>query len=208
MQLYEDLYNQLEKAAQRAYNRGIQTGSGGNLSAITPNREQMIVKSSGGSFIDCDRSGNGFVITDLYGEVFETGKGRPTREAFMHGLLYRICPELGGVMHSHSPWAITWSFSHRALPMITQHLKLKFKCEIPVLDVPSPQVRAEDAPIIETELLKNPALPAFILMGHGVVALGRDILLAEHNAELVEETAQIAVLSTLCRDAGLYGPAE
>jgi ribulose-5-phosphate 4-epimerase/fuculose-1-phosphate aldolase len=38
----------------------------------------------------------------------------------------------------------------------------------------------------------------------GVVALGKDIQTAEHNAELVEETAQIAVLSTLCRNAGLY----
>lgn len=208
MQLYEDLFEQLEKAAHRAYNRGIQTGSGGNLSAIAPNREQMIVKSSGGSFIDCDRSGNGFVITDLFGELSEPGKGKPTREAFMHGLLYRLCPELGGVVHSHSPWAITWSFSQRALPMITQHLKLKFKCEIPVLDVPSPQVRVEDAPLIEAELVKNPALPAFILLGHGVVALGKDVLTAEHNAELVEETAQIAVLSALCRNAGLYDSAD
>ena len=58
-------------------------------------------------------------------------------------------------------------------------------------------VRPEDAePIIEL-FRKTPKLPAFILIGHGVVALGKDALEAEHNAELVEETAQIAVLHAL-----------
>ncbi|MCB2202814.1 class II aldolase/adducin family protein [bacterium] len=198
------IYEQLETAAQRAYARGIQTGSGGNLSARVPGSDQMIVKSSGGSFADCDREGNGFILTDLNGEKIEEVPGRPTREAFLHGLIYQLSPETGGVMHCHSPWAISWSFSHKPLPMITQHLKLKFKCELPVIDVPSPMVRPEDGPLIEKELKANPELPAFILVGHGIVALGKDVLTAEHNAELVEETATIAVLSGLCRNAGLY----
>ena len=202
--MYDDLYQQLTTAAQRAYTRGIQTGSGGNLSARVPDSEQMIVKSSGGSFADCDHLGNGFILTDFNGEKVEDVPGKPTREAFLHGLIYQLSPKTGGVMHSHSPWAITWSFSQKPLPMITQHLKLKFKCELPVIDVPSPMVRPEDAPLIELELKKNPDLPAFILVGHGVVALGKDILTAEHNAELVEETATIAILSALSRNAGLY----
>lgn len=51
--------------------------------------------------------------------------------------------------------------------------------------------------MIATQLEKKPYLPAFILMGHGVVAVDKDILIAEHNAELVEETATITVLSAL-----------
>ncbi len=198
------IYDQLSTAAQRAYARGIQTGSGGNLSARIPGSDQMIVKSSGGSFADCDRLGNGFILTDLEGEKVEDVPGKPTREAFLHGLIYKISPQTGGVMHSHSVYAITWSFTGRALPMVTQHLKLKFKCEIPVLDIDSPMVLPEHGSMIAAELEKNPDLPAFILMGHGVVALGKDILIAEHNAELVEETATIAVLSALCRNAGMY----
>jgi L-ribulose-5-phosphate 4-epimerase len=200
----EDIFAQLETAAQRAYTRGIQTGSGGNLSARVPGADRMIVKSSGGSFADCDRQGNGFILTDFQGEKVADVPGKPTREAYLHGLIYQLSPQTGGVMHCHSPWAITWAFSHKPLPMITQHLKLKFKCELPVIDVPSPMVRPEDRPLIEKELISNPDLPAFILVGHGIVALGKDILTAEHNAELVEETAQIAVLSALARNAGLY----
>jgi len=56
--------------------------------------------------------------------------------------------------------------------------------------------------MIATQLEKKPYLPAFILMGHGVVAVDKDILIAEHNAELVEETATITVLSALSEIRG------
>ena len=190
------LLENLALAAHRAYSRGIQTGSGGNLSSRVGDH-LMLVKSSGGSFADCDATGNGFVLTDLDGEVQEGFPGKPTREVFLHGLMYKLRPDVNGIVHSHSPWAITWSFTKKELPMITQHLKLKFKSPIPVIDIDSPMVRPEDEEPI-TELFRNtPRLPAFILVGHGVVALGKDALEAEHNAELVEETAQIAVLHAL-----------
>jgi len=186
----------LALAAHRAYSRGIQTGSGGNLSARVGGN-LMLVKSSGGSFADCDASGNGFVLTDLDGEVQEGLPGTPTREVFLHGLMYKLRADVNGVVHSHSPWAITWSFAREELPMITQHLKLKFKSPIPVVDIDSPMVRPEDEEAITELFRRTPKLPAFILVGHGVVALGKDALEAEHNAELVEETAQIAVLHAL-----------
>ncbi len=192
----KDTFENLALAAQRAYSRGIQTGSGGNLSSRVGDN-LMLVKSSGGSFADCDASGNGFVLTDLDGNVQEGLPGKPTREVFLHGLIYKLRPDVNGIVHSHSPWAITWSFTREELPMITQHLKLKFKSPIPVVDVDSPMVRPEDEEALTALFKKTPKLPAFILVGHGVVALGKDALEAEHNAELVEETAQIAVLHAL-----------
>ena len=66
-----------------------------------------------------------------------------------------------------------------------------------MLDIPSPCVRPEDEAAVRRLFEENPRLPAFILVSHGVVALGKDVLEAEHNAELVEETAQIAVLKEL-----------
>ncbi len=203
MKKYKKSLYKLETAAHRAYTRGIQTGSGGNLSSRIKDQELMLVKSSGGSFADCNSGGEGFVLTDFFGEVAVETTDKPTREAFLHGLLYRINPDIGGVMHSHSPWSISWSFTKRPLPMITQHLKLKFGCEIPVIDIPSPMIRTEDGPIIEALFKENPKLPAFILGGHGVVAVGKDILEAEHNAELVEETAQISVINLVFLHLGL-----
>ena len=63
-------------ACKRAYTRGIQTGSGGNVSARVPGKDLMIVKASGSSFIDS--TPDGFVITDFDGNLVE-GEGKPTR---------------------------------------------------------------------------------------------------------------------------------
>lgn len=199
---YETIYQQLETAAHRAYTRGIQTGSGGNLSARVNDANKMIVKASGGSFADCSANGSGFVLTDFDGKVLDESENKPTREVYLHGMLYEINPSIGGIMHCHSPWAISWSFTRLPLPLITQHLRLKLGVLIPVVDIDSPMIRPEDRALIQSLFDQDEKPQAFILVGHGVVAVGKDILEAEHNAELVEETAQIAIFNSIMRKLG------
>ena len=191
------VFSELHIAASRAYTHSLQTGSGGNLSARDVVAGQMIVKSSGGSFADCTDSGDGFIVTDFSGSPIHDQTGKPTREVFLHALLYQLSKNIGGVMHTHSPFAIAYAFHHDILPMTTWHVQLKFGCDIPILNISSPMVRAEDAQMVQSLFKTNPNLPAFLLRGHGIVAIGKDVLEAEHNAELVEETAKIAVLKEL-----------
>lgn len=192
-----EAFKKLRIAAERAYGHSLQTGSGGNLSSRDICDGQMIVKSSGGSFADCTDTGEGFTVTDFSGIQVLGFTGKPTREVVLHAMLYQISDEIGGVMHTHSPYAISYAFSHDVLSMTTWHVQLKFGCDIPILDIPSPMVRPEDMPLVFKLFQDNPKLPAFVLRGHGIVAVGRDVLEAEHNAELVEETAKIAVLKEL-----------
>lgn len=183
-------------AAARAYARGIQTGSGGNFSARVPGAELMIVKASGGSFMDAAR--NNLLVTDFDGNVVK-GQGRPTREALLHGYIYKIAAAVGGVMHCHAPWSIGWASTQEPLEDVTQHTRLKFGCPIPVLDIDAPVVDAKDFPLVKRLFDENPKLPAFLLVDHGIVAVGDTIVNAEHNAELVEETAMIAFLKAVAR---------
>jgi len=183
-------------ACKRAYHRGIQTGSGGNVSARIPGEDKMIVKASGSSFEDSMI--DGFVITDFDGNLLE-GDGKPTREALLHGYIYRICPHVGAVVHVHSPYAIGWASTRKKLPRVTWHSKLKICADIPTLNIPSPMVRKEDFPLVKEIFDQHPDLPAFLLVDHGVVALGKDPINAEHTAELIEETAQVAFLNALAK---------
>ena len=48
-------------------------------------------------------------------------------------------------------------------------------------------------------LKENTSLPAIVLRGHGLVVTGKNAVAAEHMAELVEETAQIAFLENIIR---------
>lgn len=191
-----ELREQLVLASKRAYRRGIQTGSGGNISARVPGKELMLVKASGSSFEDS--TVDGFVITDFDGNLME-GTGKPTREALLHGYLYRICPQVDSVIHCHSPYCITWASTRKDLPQVTWHSQLKLCVDTPVIDVPAAVVKPEYFPLIKNAYDKHPNLPAFLLVDHGVVAVAKDPVNAEHTAELIEETAQIAFLESIAK---------
>ena len=199
----EETYKIAEKlviASKRAYTRGIQTGSGGNVSARIPGTETMLVKASGGSLGDC--TPEGFLITDFDGNLIE-GTGKPTREALLHGYIYKLREDVNAVVHVHSPYAIGWSSSKKDLPLVTWHSQLKMPADIPTLDVHAAMVRPEDVPMVEEMFKKCPTTPAFILADHGVVAMGKDPLAAEHTAELIEETAQVAIMDKLVEKLGI-----
>ena len=51
-------------------------------------------------------------------------------------------------------------------------------------------------------MVEEPELGAFVQTGHGIFGLGKNIILAEHNAELIEETAQVAMLVSLRKALG------
>ena len=191
---------ELVVACKRAYTRGIQTGSGGNVSARVPGKDLMIVKASGSSFIDC--TVDGFVITDFDGNLVE-GTGKPTREALLHGFLYKICPNVNAVVHTHSPYCISWASTKKPLPRTTWHAQLKMCADIPTLDVPAAVVGKEYFYQVEEIYKEQPDLPGFLLVDHGLVAVGKDSINAEHTAELLEETAQITIMKKVVAKLGL-----
>ncbi len=187
------ILEQLNLSCHRGYDTKLQTGTGGNVSA-RKDENSMYVKASGSSFGDSEVSG--FVETDLYGNKI-AGVGNPTREAFLHGLIYRYYPKVNAVFHSHSPYSIALSATYNIIPKVTWHAKLKIKGEIPVIDVPSAMVREEDESTITEFFSQYPELTGFVLKNHGIVVLGEDPLKAEHMAELFEETSQIVLFQNL-----------
>ena len=195
-----EIAEKLVIASKRAYNREIQTGSGGNVRARIPGTETMLVKAGGGSLGDCTLEG--FSITDFDGKLIK-GNGKPTREALLHGYIYKMRDDVNAVVHVHSPYAISWSSTKQDLPLVTWHTKLKSPAGYPTLDVHAAMVRPEDIPMVEEMFQKSPDISAFLLADHGVVAMGNDAISAEHTAELVEETAQVAVLEKLLGTVGL-----
>ena len=176
-------------AAERTYVSGLQTGTGGNLSTRILGTDYMIVKPSGFTYGQCDE--NNLVITDFAGEVLE-GTSKPTRECTLHGAIYARYPGIGGIVHTHSIYSILISQVMKELPLVTLHSELKLKRAIPVIDVKSQSVTKEELPKIWEVMDADPSLPAFILKGHGIVAMASNTVKAEQTAELIEETAHIA----------------
>lgn len=176
-------------AASRTYISGIQTGTGGNLSVRIPGTDLMIVKPSGYSYGQC--SEENITITDFQGNLQE-GLYKPTRESTLHGSLYTRYPRIGGIVHTHSPYAILMSLNDRQLELITLHSQLKLKKPVKMVDVTTQSVTEEELPKVFRVLDTDPDTAAFILRGHGIVAISSSAVKAGQIAELIEETAMIA----------------
>lgn len=196
---YMSCYEDLTTAAHRAYARGLQTGSGGNLSVRIPGEAGMIVKGSGGSFADCDAKGNGWIAMNFDGTLKDGEEGKPTREWLLHSVLLENLKRCNAVVHTHSPYAIAWADRHKNIPLVTWHSELKIGCALPVFDICAAVVPEKDVKDILKVLKDNIELPAVILRGHGLVVTGKSAVDAEHMAELIEETAQIAVLESIIK---------
>lgn len=185
----ETLREQIVQAAGRAYRIGLQSGNGGNLSARIPGEQIVLIKPSGASLGEI--SAENLVAVDFEGKVIE-GTGRPSRELRTHLEIYRLRADVNGILHSHSPWAIACGELFTELPLHAYHARDKIG-EIPILDV---EGHADEQVVAGVEALlgHNPNIKAFIQRRHGIFAMAQNIVLAEHHAELVEETAQIAWL--------------
>jgi L-ribulose-5-phosphate 4-epimerase len=185
---------ELIAAAKRFYEAKFQTGNGGNLSARVPQKDCMIVKATDVSFGELDESS--LVVCDFDGNVIE-GTQKPSKESLLHGALYKKAPWCQAIMHCHSPWAVGWAARNSELEFATYHAGLKLKAPVRVFDTKSYAVPPECFARILSLFDEYPESRAFLLKGHGQVALGKDVRDAAFNAELVEETAQIAVIGKM-----------
>ncbi|WP_313491474.1 L-ribulose-5-phosphate 4-epimerase AraD, partial [Exiguobacterium sp.] len=85
----------------------------GNVSGIDRNAGLVVIKPSGVPYdaLTIDD----LVVVDLEGNVVE-GDLRPSSDTPTHLALYRALPEIGGIVHTHSPWATSWAQAKRAIP--------------------------------------------------------------------------------------------
>jgi L-ribulose-5-phosphate 4-epimerase len=193
----EEIMRDMAVVAGHFYETRLQAGNGGNLSARYPGKEWMIVKGTDVAFSEI--SEKTLVVADFDGKVI-SGAIKPSKETLLHGALYRRLPGVKAIMHCHSPWATGWASTERPLEFATYHSGLKLKGEVPVFDSGTYAVPETFFPLILAHFDKYPEARAFLLKGHGQMAMGKNIRDAAYNAELVEETAQIAVIAGLLRN--------
>ncbi|MEA3539402.1 MAG: methylthioribulose 1-phosphate dehydratase [Pseudomonadota bacterium] len=134
---------------------------------------------------------------------------RPSAETALHLSLYRRFPEVGAVLHSHSPqavalsralggnWTIRGHELAKAFPGMTTH-----DAEIAVPIVENSQDMAEIEAAIAPYLAEEMPPPAYLIRGHGLYGWGRDIAEAERVIEAAEWLAACEVAErSMRRDA-------
>ena len=193
-QLKKDVY----EANMELPRRGLITYTWGNVSGSDAETGYFVIKPSG---VDYDKlTPDDMVVVDLDGKVIE-GKYRPSSDTPTHIELYKKYPEIGGIVHTHSPEATSWAQAGRSIPLYgTTHADY-FYGPIPCArsltkeEIEGEYERNTGLVIIETfeENGINPVYtPGVLCCNHGPFTWGKDAAEAVHNAVVLEEVAKMA----------------
>lgn len=168
----------------------------GNVSGIDRKEGLVVIKPSGVPYEELSR--DDMVVVDLEGNVVE-GKYKPSSDTPTHLVLYKAFESIGGIVHTHSPWATSWAQAGKAIPaMGTTHADY-FYGEIPCTramtekEIQGAYELETGNVIVETFNKLDPgAIPGVLVHCHAPFTWGKDAHEALHNAVVLEEVAKIA----------------
>ena len=182
--------------------RGLVTYTWGNVSGIDRERGLVVIKPSGVSYDEL--TPDDLVVLDLDGKVVD-GKLNPSSDTKTHLELYKAFPEIDGIVHTHSPYAVGWAQAGRDIPAYgTTHADY-FYGPVPCCRSLTEQEVEEDYErntglvIVETfrqRELDPVHVPGAICRNHGPFTWGKDAAQAVYHAVVLEEVAKMAVYTT------------
>lgn len=208
----------LEELKRRAYLANMQlpgyklvTFTWGNVSEIDRKREVFAIKPSGVPYEDLKPED--MVIVNMDGEIVE-GNYHPSSDTATHLELYKAFPKIGGVVHTHSPWASSWAQAGRDIPCYgTTHADYIYGAVPCIRGLTTVELNNYEVNtgklIVEYFNDKNvESVPCVLCRNHGPFTWGKDGKEAVHNAVVLEEVAKMAARCEMINPAVTPAPQE
>ena len=194
--MLEELKKAVYEANMLLPKHNLVTFTWGNVSQIDRETGYFAIKPSG---VDYEKlTPDDMVIMDLEGNKIE-GRYNPSSDTPTHLELYRAFPKIGGVVHTHSPWATSWAQAGRGIPCYgTTHADYMYG-EIPCVRCLTREeiegAYEKNTGLLIADYFKDKdyeAVPAVLCKNHGPFTWGKDGHEAVHNAVVLEEVAKMA----------------
>ena len=196
----KDLVGQIVETALRVVASGAISANGhGNVSLRVPEAREMYF-TAGPSLRD--HPATAVVRVGLDGTLLE-GELPPIQGAVvaMHTAMYQDHPEVGCVLHTHSPYATAYAVARRPIGCWLEALAMfGLAAGVPVTGYGP---RGSDAAVAGIREAVIPGVPAVLLANHGVLVFHRTPELAILVGGVVEEAAQAGINAS-----PLGGPVE
>jgi len=185
----------------------------GNVSEIDRESGLFVIKPSG---VPYDKmTADDMVVMDLKGNKVE-GRLNPSSDTPTHMELYNSFPSIGGVVHTHSPWACSWAQAGRDIPAYgTTHADFANGCIPCTRGLSKEEVNGEyelnTGKVIVEDFTKRgispEECPAVLIHRHGPFTWGKDGFKAVENALILEEVAKMAhqteLVASLSKDSDI-----
>lgn len=177
---------------------GLVVWTGGNVSGRVPGADLFVIKPSGVSYDEL--SPENMILCDLDGTVIEGSLGSersPSSDTAAHAYVYRHMPEVGGVVHTHSTYAVAWAARGEEIPCVLTAMADEFGGPIPVGPFAIIGDDSIGRGIVET--LRGHRSRAVLMQNHGPFTIGVDAKDAVKAAVMVEDVARTVQIA---RNAG------
>lgn len=195
--MLDELRKKVYKANMSLPEYKLITFTWGNVSGIDRDEGLVVIKPSGVDYKNL--SPENMVIVDLEGEIIE-GDLNPSSDTATHLELYKNFKDIGGVVHTHSPWAVSYAQAGKSIPAAGTTQADYFYGEIPV----TRKMRKEEivvdyelqtgSVIVET-FMRNKIdpnkVPGVLVNDHGPFTWGKDPNVAVHNSVVLEQVAEM-----------------
>jgi L-ribulose-5-phosphate 4-epimerase len=200
--MFEELRERVVAANRALVDAGLVVLTFGNASAADRDAGVLAIKPSGIAY-DTLRPDDVPVI-DLESGEFVTGTQRPSSDTPTHLALYRAFNHVGGVVHTHSPFATAWAQAQRDLPCLGTTHADHFHGAVPVTrglsasEIADGYEERTGAVILEAFAergLEPLEMPAALVASHGPFVWAVDVERAVENAVALEAVAASAYRS-------------
>ena len=169
---------------------GLVAWTSGNVSGRDFESGLVVIKPSGAAYEEL--TPRDLVVVDLDGRVVE-GDLKPSVDTATHLYIYRHRPDVGGVVHTHSPYATSFAALGRPIPVYLTAIADEFGGPIPVGAYA--RIGGEE---IGREIIRSIGeSPAILMKNHGVFTVGPTPQAAVKAAVMVEDAAKTVHLALL-----------
>jgi len=168
----------------------------GNVSCIDRNEGVYAIKPSGMPYEDLKP--DDMVIVDLNNNVIE-GNFKPSSDTKTHTVLYNNFPKIGGIVHTHSNYAVSWAQAKKPVPILGTTHADHLSVDIPVTKMMSDEAIKGD---YETETgnqiielfkdLPYEEIQMVLVAGHGPFTWGVTPDKAVYNSVVLEALSKMA----------------
>lgn len=182
---YPELREEVTRIARRMSVSGLVSTTSGNVSARSSEKD-VLITPSGLPYEDLKPED--VVLVTHEGEVLE-GSLKPSSELPMHTGIYRSKPHVGGVVHTHAPYATALACLGLEIPPVHYLLAaLSEEGRVPL--APYATYGTEELAEYASEALGD-SHSVCLLQNHGTIAVGKTEEEAYSLTEILEEMAEI-----------------
>ncbi len=166
---YQEAREQVYATVIKSVKNGLIRLSAGNISARTP--DGLVAITPSGIAYDVLKPEE-IAIVDVQGNWVDAPK-EPSSETPMHTAIYRGLPHVDAILHTHSPFAITFATLGKVVPMVSLEL---FTCGAPIPVAPWACPGTAEAGVVTVDIFcSRPELKICLLRNHGLVAIGKNL---------------------------------